>query len=131
MGRTIDQKLAELPRARREKIAARATELIAEELSLQDLRKALDLTQTKIAQCLGVRQDTVSRYERRTDMLLSTLQDYVHAMGGELTLVAEFPNRQPVKIRTLGELSNGNRRPAARMSGRPVRSVGKRTGTHR
>ncbi len=131
MGRTINEKLAQLPRERRVKIEARAAELISEELSLQDLRKALDLTQTAIAQRLRVGQDTVSRYEQRTDMLLSTLREYVRAMGGELTLVAKFPNRPPVKIRALGELSNGSSRPAARQSGRPAGTAGRRTGTHR
>ena len=59
----------------------------------------------QLAKWLGVGQDTVSRYERRTDMLLSTLQGYVRAMGGELDLVASFPGRPPMKIRSLGDVS--------------------------
>jgi len=46
----------------------------------------------------GLGQDTISRIERRSDLLLSTLRRYVQAMGGELDLVARFPNRPPVLL---------------------------------
>ena len=104
MGSTLKQKIAQLPAKRRAHVKARTAELIAEEMSLRDLRKALDRTQADIADRLGVGQDTVSRYEQRTDMLLSTLQNYVQAMGGKLTILAEFPNRRPVKISTLYDI---------------------------
>lgn len=107
MGRTVSQKIAALPAKRRAKVKARAVELVAEEMSLQDLRKAMSRTQVDVAKALNVGQDTVSRYEQRTDMLLSTLQDYVEAMGGQLDLIARFPNRQPVKIRALRDLTAG------------------------
>ena len=74
MGRTIDEAIEMLPADRRAKIEARAAELIAEELSLGELRKAMRLTQADLAKRLGVRQDTISRAEQRADMLLSTLQ---------------------------------------------------------
>lgn len=105
MGRTLDQKIKTLPKARRAKVRARAEELIAEEATLQDLRKAFGLTQTTIAKKLKVGQDTVSRVEKRTDMLLSTLSGYVKAMGGELNLVVEFPDRPPVKLHMLKSIS--------------------------
>ncbi|MFZ7096412.1 helix-turn-helix domain-containing protein [Luteimonas dalianensis] len=106
MGTSLEQKIARLPKERRARIDSRAEELIAEELSLRDLRKAMNRTQVQVAKMLKVGQDTVSRYESRTDMLLSTLQEYVRAMGGELDLVARFPNRQPVKIKTLRDLAD-------------------------
>ncbi len=59
----------------------------------------------RAAEKLGVGQDTVSRYEAQSDLLLSTLQSYVAAMGGELSLVAEFPERDPVRIRTIGDIA--------------------------
>jgi len=74
-----NQKIARLPARRRAQVKARAAELIAEELSLQDLRKTLNRAQAQLARTLNVGQDTVSRYEQRTDMLLSTLQEYVQA----------------------------------------------------
>lgn len=105
MGRTIQEKIARLPVARRNAVNTRASRLIAEEMSLQDLRKAMNRTQVEMAKSLKVGQDTVSRYEQRTDLLLSTLQGYVEAMGGKLDLIARFPNRGPIKIRTLREIS--------------------------
>lgn len=105
MGRTLNEKIAQLPRARREKISRRAAELAAEEMSLRELRHALGRTQAKLATDLGVGQDTVSRYEQRADMLLSTLRHYVAKMGGKLALVAEFPDRKPVRITGFGEIA--------------------------
>ena len=105
MGRTIEEAIEMLPADRRAKVEARAAELIAEELSLQELRKAMRLTQAELAKRLGVRQDTISRAEQRADMLLSTLQSYVEAMGGHLALVAELPNRPPVRIKGFSMLA--------------------------
>lgn len=106
MGRTIDEAIEILPADRRVKIEARAAELIAEELSLGELRKAMRLTQADLAKRLGVRQDTISRAEQRADMLLSTLRGYVQAMGGRLALVAELPNRPPVRIKGFSVLAD-------------------------
>jgi transcriptional regulator with XRE-family HTH domain len=108
MGRTIDETIDMLPADRRAKVEARAAELIAEELSLQELRKAMRLTQAELAKRLGVRQDTISRAEQRADMLLSTLQGYVEAIGGRLTLVAEFPDHPPVQIKGFSMLAGEN-----------------------
>jgi transcriptional regulator with XRE-family HTH domain len=102
MARTLDQELRKLPQKRRSRIEARAAELIAEELSLQEIRRALKRTQAELAKRLGVRQDTVSRYETGEDLMVSTLARYVRAMGGTLSLIAEFPNGTPVRIRALG-----------------------------
>jgi transcriptional regulator with XRE-family HTH domain len=101
MAVSLEDKLARLPGERRAKVAARAAELIAEEMTLRDLRRALDRTQVHLARELGVKQETISRLEKRSDMLLSTLRGYVEAMGGELDLVAKFPDRPPVRLKTL------------------------------
>ena len=84
--------------ARRKKIAARAAQMIAEEMTLQELRQARKLTQVRMAKTLGITQDGVSRLEKRSDLLLSTLRRAVEAMGGNLSLVAEFPDRKPVVL---------------------------------
>jgi hypothetical protein len=100
MGRTLNEVMAGLPKARRRAVEKRADELIAEELSLRDLRKALQLTQTDVAATLGKGQDEVSRIEQREDLLLSTLQGYVRSLGGELELVCTFKGRDPVRIKS-------------------------------
>jgi DNA-binding XRE family transcriptional regulator len=71
--------------------------------SLKDLRKSARQTQEDLAAALGVGQDTISRLEKRSDMLLSTLRHYVESVGGHLTLVASFPNQPPVIIDHLGD----------------------------
>jgi DNA-binding XRE family transcriptional regulator len=91
--------MASLPPERRARIKARAQELIEEEMTLRDLRSVHHLTQERIAELLGIEQDSVSRMERRADMLLSTMSSYVEAMGGKLRLVAEFPNRKPYTLK--------------------------------
>jgi DNA-binding XRE family transcriptional regulator len=98
MAKKIDDIMAALPAQRRARIEGRAMELA----TLKDLRKAAEQTQEDLALLLGVGQDTVSRLEKRSDMLLSTLRHYVESMGGKLELVAQFPNRPPVVIDHLG-----------------------------
>lgn len=72
--------------------------------TLKDLRKGAKQTQEGLAATLGVGQDTISRLEKRSDMLLSTLRHYVESVGGQLTLVATFPDQAPVLIDHLGEM---------------------------
>lgn len=103
---TLSDFISSLPPEEQAAIKHRTEELLAEELSLQQLRQALEITQTDLAGQLGVRQDTVSRMERQTDMLLSTLRNHVRAMGGELELVARFPDRPPVRINGLAPLTD-------------------------
>ena len=93
--------------ARRKKIAARAAQLIAEEMTLQELRQARKLTQGRMARTLGITQDGVSRLEKRSDFLLSTLRKTVEAMGGNLSLVAEFPDREPVVLSGIADEDAG------------------------
>ncbi len=97
------KKRIKLSPERETKILQRAHMLIEEEMTLRELRKVQQLTQESMAKLLGIEQDSVSRMERRADMLLSTMSSYVTAMGGSLRLIAEFPNRSPVAIR-LGDL---------------------------
>ena len=94
--KTINQKMKSLSARRRKKIEARAAALIGEEMTLQELRRARKLTQVRLAKALGISQDGVSRLEKRSDLLLSTMRKSVEAMGGNLSLVAEFPDRKPV-----------------------------------
>ena len=100
MVKKLDDVLNDLPPKRRAKVKARAAELA----TLRDLRLAASQTQEDMAQALGVGQDTISRLEQRSDMLLSTMRRYVEAMGGRLDLVATFPNRPSVKVAHLADM---------------------------
>src|SRR5208337_3533333 len=96
---------AAFPPARQQKIKKRAAELIAKESTLRDLRKAQQITQEEVAQRLSGRQVYVSRLERRADMKLSTLREYVRALGGDLQLMVTFPGDLPVRLRDIGTMS--------------------------
>lgn len=87
--------------------------------SLRDLRKGAKQTQKDLAAALGVGQDTISRLEKRHDMLLSTLRHYVECVGGHLTLVATFPHQPPVVIDHLGDRKDtvGKHRRSRKASG--------------
>lgn len=111
MATALNAMMDRLPAERRERVKARADELIAEELTLRDLRKAHDLTQERMAELLDIGQDSVSRLEQRSDLLLSTLRSYVNAMGGSLELVARFPDRPAVTLSGLAGLSKEDKKP--------------------
>ena len=107
MSRNVSDIIRRLNSTQRKKVEARAEELIAEELTLQELRRARKLTQVSVAKALGITQDSVSRLEKRSDLLLSTLRKTVQAMGGNLSLVAKFPDRGPVVLSGIAEAAAG------------------------
>jgi len=74
---------------------------MAAELTLAELRKAFDVSQEELAEILDVKQANVSKIERREDMRLSTLVTYVRAMGGDLEIIARFPNRTGSKDKSI------------------------------
>ena len=103
MPTNVNDIIKKLRPAQRKKVEARAAQLIAEEMTLRELRHARKLTQARIAKTLGITQDSVSRLEKRSDLLLSTLRKTVAAMSGNLSLVAEFPDRAPVVLAGIAE----------------------------
>ena len=107
---------ATFPPERQRKIKNRAAELIAEEYTLRDLRKAKQITQEEVARRLSGRQVYVSRLERRADMKLSTLREYVRALGGDLQLMVTFPGDGPAKLRDIGTAVRNKRRKAVQKS---------------
>ncbi|MFZ0205011.1 MAG: XRE family transcriptional regulator [Roseiarcus sp.] len=106
MARTLDEVIRSLPLDQQQDIEARAARLIEEEMTLRDLSKAQELTQARVAEAHHISQDGVSRIEKRSDFLLSTLRSYVEAMGGSLRLVVEFPDRNPVTISGFDKIAN-------------------------
>ena len=109
---TLTERIDKLSEARRKRVKERAKALLAEEMSLQELRKARKQTQVRVARKLGINQENVSRLERRSDLLISTLSGYVDALGGKLSLVVEFPGRPPIALTGIAALDEEN--PAAR-----------------
>ena len=93
-----------LPEARQQRIRARAEALEAQYLALHELRKAAGLTQASVSKALNMPQSNVSRLEKNSDMLISTLRNYVEAVGGKLNLTVELPDKPPVFLTGLGDL---------------------------
>ena len=109
MGRSVDELIAGLPKARRLKVQAKSQQLAREMIdqadSLGAIRKAMSKTQVEIARELGVGQVAVAQLEKRSDLLLSTLQRYVRATGAELSLVVHTKDGNDIVLHSLGDLS--------------------------
>jgi hypothetical protein len=129
MGRTLSEMIDALPKRRRARIDVRYRELKDDVESLRALRKVAGKAQADIAAALKIKQPSVSKIEKQTDMYLSTLRSYVEAIGGELDLVVRLPLRRAMRLHRLGEVLTASakrvsRRPAARSS--PARTSRKR-----
>jgi len=96
--KTFREKLAELPEERRSIIETEGQQLLQEYMTLQEIRKAIGLTQKEIAEAMDIEQNHVSRLERRTDMKLSTLKEFIEALGGKLKVSIEIPGKEPISI---------------------------------
>ncbi len=103
----LDEFVAKLPRKEQQAIKKRTAELIAEEATLRQLREARERSQVEMAEKLHINQAAVSKLERRTDMYLSTLRNYIEAMGGKLEIIARFP-QQTVRINQFEALDPEN-----------------------
>lgn len=103
MGRSLDEVLNSLPEDRRKRIQREAEKDIREYETLQTIRKDLGLTQQDVACALEIKQNNVSDLEKRTDMKLSTLRNYLHALGGELVISARFPDQDMKIIENLSD----------------------------
>ncbi|HXW56751.1 MAG TPA: XRE family transcriptional regulator [Candidatus Cybelea sp.] len=114
MSVNVNEVIRKLSPADRKKVEDRAAEIVAEEMSLRDLRKARKLTQARVAKTLSITQDSVSRLEKRSDLLISTLRKTVKAMGGDVRIVAEFPDRAPVVLSELSEDEPSRKSPRKR-----------------
>src|SRR5256885_15584117 len=103
MSTKLSDMMRRLPKARRERVAARAAEIREEIEGLQSLRKAAIRTQAQVAKILGVSQPSVAKIEKQADMYLSTLRSYVEATGGTLELVVQLKGGQRVALSGLAD----------------------------
>jgi len=101
----------------RQRAAARTKELLGE-LMLSEIRKLAGKSQREVAEELGIKQPSLSKLEKQSDMQLSTLRRIVSALGGELEVVAKFPNGR-IKIEQFSEQVPSTKR------GQPVSSTRK------
>jgi transcriptional regulator with XRE-family HTH domain len=102
MARNFKELQAKMDPASRADNAQRVREEL-QRMALEELRSAKQLTQSDMAEMLDVPQSSISRIERRADMYLSTLRNYIHAVGGELRIQAVFPDGGTVVIDQFGE----------------------------
>ena len=87
-----EEVLKKMSAERRKKIKEKGNKLIKEYESLQAFRKAVGLSQDDLAQRLSIKQENVSRLERRKDMHISSLRKYVEALGGTLEIIITVPD---------------------------------------
>jgi transcriptional regulator with XRE-family HTH domain len=102
MARNYKELQEKMDPANRADNAARVREELRR-MAIDELRNAKRLTQADMAEMLDVPQSSISRIEQRADMYLSTLRNYVHAVGGVLQIQAVFPDGGTVTISRLGE----------------------------
>ncbi|BAO84055.1 MAG: helix-turn-helix domain-containing protein [Betaproteobacteria bacterium] len=93
---------AQMTSEARARVQAKAQAMLAE-MPLNELRQARGLSQKMLAEVLHVQQPAVAKIEKRTDMYISTLRSHIEAMGGELEVVARFPDGA-VKISNFADL---------------------------
>ena len=107
MARKFSELRSRMSPRSRARAAARARELLAE-MPLAELRRARGLSQKALAEALGVQQPSIARLEKRTDMYVSTLRSHIEAMGGELEVVARFPDGS-IRILAFWGIGGGRR----------------------
>ncbi len=95
MTKPFKQLLAKMPPERQKRIGLK-TALLKNEIALKELREALDLTQQEIANRLNLKQAAISKFERQSDIYISTLRKILFAMGADLKIVAHFKSGEVV-----------------------------------
>jgi len=93
LSKELQAEFDKLSLAQKSAVDARFNELREEYLTLQEIRQHKNVTQKDLAELLGIEQANVSRMERRKDMKLSTLSEYIEALGGTLQINAIFPEK--------------------------------------
>jgi transcriptional regulator with XRE-family HTH domain len=126
---TLEEILSQMPEDERAQVFRRADE-IRQEINLREMRRLRKVTQARLSKKLKIGQEGVSRIEKRTDLYLSTLRNYVEGLGGKLSLIVEFPDRAPVVLSDFGKeheppktrkrIAKGPKRPAGLKAGKRI-----------
>ena len=103
MGRSLEEIMASLPPERRAAVEARSAELIAEIEGLKAFRQLAERSQEQIAETLGIKQPSVAKIVKQTDLYLSTLRRFVEAAGGKLELRVELPGKGVLHLTGVGQ----------------------------
>lgn len=104
MAKKFSELRAAMSPAARQKADNQAKAMLSE-MPLNELRQARGLSQKMLAEILNVQQPSIAKMEKRTDMYLSTLRSHIEAMGGELDIIARFPDGM-VKISNFNDLGS-------------------------
>jgi predicted transcriptional regulator len=91
----LDDYMAKLPADRQNRITDKAKRL-SQSIELAKLRKMGNLKQSELAAMMGVSQASISKVESGKDIQLSTLQNYVQSLGGEVVITAKMPNSEVI-----------------------------------
>jgi ribosome-binding protein aMBF1 (putative translation factor) len=110
MAKKFSELVAKMSPEARARSEQQAKEILAQ-MALAEMRRARGLSQEELASLLNVKQPSIAKFEQRTDMYISTLRDHIHALGGELVMVARFPEGD-VRISALGVTSTRTDAPA-------------------
>jgi predicted transcriptional regulator len=102
MARKFSELTAKMSPESREWVKQEVAKAIAE-MPLNDLRNARGLSQKMLADALHIQQPAVAKLEKRADMYISTLRSHIKAMGGELEVIARFPDGE-VKISNFSQI---------------------------
>jgi transcriptional regulator with XRE-family HTH domain len=105
MGRSLNEVINALPPEEQARIDTRYQELKQEVEGLRELRQLAGKAQADIASALNIKQPSVSKIEKQADMYLSTLRNYVEAIGGQLELTVKLPARPALRLQSLGDVA--------------------------
>jgi transcriptional regulator with XRE-family HTH domain len=113
MAKSFDELVKRTTTTKTQAKAARRTRELLGELLLSEVRRLAGKSQQEVAQTLGIKQPSLSKLEKQADMQISTLRKIVHALGGELEVLARFP-KGTIKIDQFGPAHRkaGHERPA-------------------
>ena len=117
---SLENALDELSVKDRAEVEATAEMIHGEYITLQALRKAKEMTQATLSEKLGKRQSSIAQLEKRSDIMISTVREYIEGLGGTLSLQVQFPGQDPLYLDGLGDTEE---LPAKKSKSRKVAQV--------